>query len=94
MRELNGISSGWVNDVLRPPTRFGWQVLNDLAKRVGLDLGVLTSGIAFKQLTDAVPFYAGLTLDEVGGKGVRWVEREQASAWPAPQAAPPTPATR
>src|SRR4051812_4190076 len=76
-------------------TRFGWQVLNDLAKRLGLELGVLTSGIAFKQLTEAVPVYAGLTLDELGGKGVRWVEREQASSWPsaaapaAPAAAPP-----
>src|SRR3954469_7025308 len=69
-------------------TRFGWQVLNDLAKRLGLELGVLTAGIAFRQLTAAVPFYAGLTLDDLGGQGVRWVEREEASAWPAAEAAP------
>jgi NADH-quinone oxidoreductase subunit G len=30
-----------------------------------------------------VPFYAGLTLDEVGGDGVRWQDREAASAAPA-----------
>ncbi len=63
--------------------RPGWSVIADLAKRAGLDLGVLTSGMAFRQLVEAVPFYAGLTLEEIGGRGVRWVEREQASAMPA-----------
>jgi NADH-quinone oxidoreductase subunit G len=29
-----------------------------------------------------VPFYAGLTLEEIGGKGVRWQEREAAGAYP------------
>jgi NADH-quinone oxidoreductase subunit G len=43
-----------------------------------------------------VPFYAGLTLDELGGRGVRWPEREQSSALPAGATistlvAPPTP---
>ena len=66
--------------------RPGWSVIADLAKRAGLDLDVLTSGMAFSQLVEAVPFYAGLTLEEIGGRGVRWVEREQASAMPAPTA--------
>jgi NADH-quinone oxidoreductase subunit G len=39
--------------------------------------------MALKQLVEAVPFYAGLTLEEVGGRGVRWHEREAASAFPA-----------
>jgi NADH-quinone oxidoreductase subunit G len=30
-----------------------------------------------------VPFYAGLTLEEIGGRGVRWQERQAASAFPA-----------
>jgi NADH-quinone oxidoreductase subunit G len=63
--------------------RAGWSVIADVAKRAGLDLGVLTSGMAFRQLVEAVPFYAGLTLEEIGGRGVRWVEREQASAMPS-----------
>ncbi len=63
--------------------RAGWSVIADVAKRAGLDLGVLTSGMAFRQLAEAVPFYAGLTLEEIGGRGVRWVEREEASAMPA-----------
>ena len=62
--------------------RPGWQVLADLAARLGLDPGVLTSPMATAQVVEAVPFYAGLTLDEIGGKGVRWQEREAASAYP------------
>ncbi len=69
--------------VARPgAVRAGWQVLADVARRVGLELEVLTGGMASQQLFDAVPFYAGLTLDEIGGRGVRWQEREQAVATP------------
>jgi NADH-quinone oxidoreductase subunit G len=63
--------------------RSGWQVLADLSRSVGTDLGVLTSGMAFRQLVEAVPFYAGLTLEEIGGRGVRWPETEAAEAMPA-----------
>jgi len=79
--------------------RPGWWVLSELSKRCGLDQRVLTSAMAFRQLVAAVPFYAGLTLDEIGARGVRWPEREQAAALPAPEEAPaeaqgppPTPA--
>jgi NADH-quinone oxidoreductase subunit G len=61
-------------------TRAGWQVLADLASRLDLDLGVLTGSMASQQLFDAIPFYAGLTLEEIGGRGVRWQERETAVA--------------
>ena len=61
--------------------RAQWQVIADLAARIGLDLEVLTGPMASQQLFDAVPFYAGLSLDEIGGKGVRWQEREAASAY-------------
>ena len=44
--------------------------------------GVLTGGMATAQLMQAVPFYAGLTLEEIGGKGVRWQERDAAGAFP------------
>jgi NADH-quinone oxidoreductase subunit G len=39
--------------------------------------------MAFRQVVEAVGFYEGLTLEEIGGRGVRWVEREAASAMPA-----------
>ena len=64
-------------------TRAEWQVLAELSRRLGADLGVLTGAMVTQQLFDAVPFYAGLTLDEIGGRGVRWQEREQAAARPA-----------
>jgi NADH-quinone oxidoreductase subunit G len=57
--------------------RAGWQVLADVARGCSLDLGVLSGGMASKQLFDAVPFYAGLSLDEIGGRGVRWPELNQ-----------------
>jgi NADH-quinone oxidoreductase subunit G len=70
--------------------RYEWSVIADVARRVGLDLGVLTGSMATAQLVSAVPFYAGLTLEEIGGKGVRWQEREAAGAFPAAQpTAPP-----
>ena len=61
-------------------TRAQWQLIAELASRIGLDLEVLTGPMASQQLFDAVPFYAGLTLEEIGGKGVRWQERPAAEA--------------
>jgi len=60
--------------------RPGWQVIADVAKRAGHDLGVLAGPMASRQLFDAVPFYAGLTLDAIGGRGVRWPASEAAGA--------------
>jgi NADH-quinone oxidoreductase subunit G len=56
-------------------------VLGELASRLGLDLEVLSAPMASAQLFAAVPFYAGLTLEEIGGRGVRWQEREAAGAF-------------
>jgi NADH-quinone oxidoreductase subunit G len=78
--------------------RSGWWVVAELAKRAGLDTGVLTSPMAFAQLVEAVPFYRGLMLDAIGGRGLRWQHGEGASAFPVPDtatsvaAAAPTPA--
>jgi NADH-quinone oxidoreductase subunit G len=63
--------------------RSSWSVIAEIGRRAGLDTGVLTSPMAFAQLVEAVPFYRGLTLEEVGGRGVRWVERDAASEMPA-----------
>jgi NADH-quinone oxidoreductase subunit G len=68
--------------------------MQELGRRLGVELGVLSGPMASQQLFDAVPFYAGLTLDDIGGRGVRWAERDAVSAWPAPAApgaTPPTP---
>jgi NADH-quinone oxidoreductase subunit G len=66
--------------------RAGWQVLAEIGQRVGHDLGVLTSPMAFRQLVAAVPFYEGLTLETIGGRGVRWTERDAATSMPIPSA--------
>jgi NADH-quinone oxidoreductase subunit G len=69
--------------------RAGWSVLAEIARGIGLDTGVLTSPMAFAQLVDAVPFYERLTLEEVGGRGVRWPARKQAlRSQDAPAASP------
>ncbi|HEV2974623.1 MAG TPA: molybdopterin-dependent oxidoreductase [Solirubrobacteraceae bacterium] len=65
--------------VARPgKTRPGWQVLAELGERLGADTGVLGERTASQALFDAIPFYTGLTLEEIGGRGVRWQERERA----------------
>ena len=68
--------------------RPGWQILAELMTRAGTDPQVLTGPMASRQLFDAVPVYAGLTLEELGGHGVRWPAREQAAAWPQADAGP------
>ena len=79
--------------IARPgEVRAGWQVLSELALGLGLDLDVLSGAMASRHLFEAVPFYAGLTLEEISGRGVRWPEREAAAALPAgaaPGAEPP-----
>ncbi len=72
--------------------RSGWSVIADIALRCGLDLGVLTQGMAWKQLAEVVPFYAGVTLEEIGGRGVRWPERDEAKGLEA-ATPPPTPSS-
>jgi NADH-quinone oxidoreductase subunit G len=59
--------------------RPGWRVLADLCERVGAGTGALTAPMVTALVAEAVPFYAGVTLDEIGGLGVRWQEREAAS---------------
>ena len=78
-------------------TRAGWSVIAELARRIGMNLGVLTGAMASRQLFDAIPFYAGLTLEQLAGHGVHWPSREQAAALGTapgdrPQLAAPVPA--
>ena len=44
-------------------------------------LGIAAGPIASRRMFEAIPFYAGLTLDEIGGQGVRWQERDAASSF-------------
>ena len=77
-----------------------WRVLAELCERVGAPLEVAPPGgtgakepvastpMVTAAVAAAVPFYAGVTLEEIGGRGVRWQDREAAAA--APEAELPT----
>ncbi|MFT4035982.1 MAG: NADH-quinone oxidoreductase subunit NuoG [Patulibacter sp.] len=65
--------------------RAGWWVLAQLAQRLGDRSTLHTAGMVFAELVDDVPFLAGLTLDEIGGRGARWPQRDAAANWPAAQ---------
>ncbi len=65
-------------------TRHGWQWLAELAMGLGHETRIDSSLEALEALVADVPFYAGLTHSEIGGMGVRWPERDAASAFPEP----------
>jgi NADH-quinone oxidoreductase subunit G len=60
-------------------------VLAELCSRLGTSVDAVATPMVTQQVSEAVPFYAGLTLDEIGGRGVRWQEREAASTLDAPE---------
>ena len=52
--------------------RAEWQVLAELSRRLGADPGLPTIARASERLFASVPLYAGVTLEAIGGRGVRW----------------------
>jgi NADH-quinone oxidoreductase subunit G len=52
-------------------------VLLELAARLGLELPFLTNGMVLEDIAREVPFYRGVSPDEIGPQGVRWQERAQ-----------------
>jgi NADH-quinone oxidoreductase subunit G len=64
--------------------RPGWQVLAEVAAETGHPAPVAAGPILSRRMFEAIPFYAGLTLDEIGGQGVRWQEREAAGSFEVP----------
>ena len=62
--------------------RPGWQVLSELSAALGVETGIGSAPDALAAIAEAVPFYAGLTDAEIGGRGIRWQEREAADALP------------
>ncbi|MBX5468793.1 MAG: NADH-quinone oxidoreductase subunit NuoG [Thermoleophilaceae bacterium] len=69
--------------IARPPEVLpNWQVLAELCERIGKPAGVVSGPAVFERIVASVPFYEGLTLAELGGKGVRWQERDGAGRVP------------
>jgi NADH-quinone oxidoreductase subunit G len=81
--------------IARPgQVRAEWLLIAELAGRLGLELDVLSGPMASAQLFEAVPFYAGLRLEQISGRGVRWQERDAAAHFPAAQAQEPARAAK
>jgi NADH-quinone oxidoreductase subunit G len=64
-------------------TRPCWAVLAELCERAGAGVALAGAPDLTAAVADAVPFYADLTLAEIGGRGVRWQQRAAAAALPA-----------
>jgi NADH-quinone oxidoreductase subunit G len=56
----------------------GWMALAELSAAVGHETGIHSAPEALAALTDAVPFYAGLTDAEIAGRGIRWQDTDAA----------------
>jgi NADH-quinone oxidoreductase subunit G len=52
-----------------------WQALSELSARLGDDPGAGTASEIFDLLAADIPAYAGISVDDVGGMGLRWQER-------------------
>jgi NADH-quinone oxidoreductase subunit G len=69
--------------------RSGWSVLAELARRCGMDLTLAHGRDAYEHMAAGVPLYAGLTQEDIGGRGLRWSERHEVAAAMALPAAGP-----
>lgn len=61
--------------------RGGWHVLAELSAALGHETGIHAVPEALQRITDAVPFYAGITDQEIGGRGIRWQDRPESGGW-------------
>ncbi|HEX6651955.1 MAG TPA: molybdopterin-dependent oxidoreductase, partial [Thermoleophilaceae bacterium] len=61
-------------------SRPGWWVLEELCGRLDAGTGSLSAAAVTALVAEAVPFYGDITLEELGGEGVRWQDREAAQA--------------
>jgi NADH-quinone oxidoreductase subunit G len=55
-------------------------VLSELAQKLGLNTGIDSQPTAFAALTEAVSFYRGISDSDIGGRGMRWQDREGATS--------------
>jgi NADH-quinone oxidoreductase subunit G len=73
--------------------RMGWEVLVELSAALGDELGLDTGPMVLERLAGEVPFYAGLTHEEIGAMGARWQQRDAAATLPSAAPGPAEPAT-
>jgi len=68
--------------------RPNWGVLAEISLALGHDIGISSQPSAFKALTEAVPFYAGITDADIAGRGIRWQETPAGANVPEVDEAP------
>ena len=64
----------------------GWRFLDAVAAELGAGVGAEAPAEVFAALTAEVPFYDGLTYEEIGGTGLRWGDRPPGHSWTPPAA--------
>jgi NADH-quinone oxidoreductase subunit G len=68
--------------------RPNWGVLAELSLALGHDTGVSSQPSAFAALANEVPFYAGISDADVGGRGIRWQDASARANVPEPTETP------
>jgi NADH-quinone oxidoreductase subunit G len=68
--------------------RPNWGVLAELSLALGHDTGISSQPSAFEALTEAVPFYSGITDSDIAGRGIRWQNTPARANAPEPDGAP------
>jgi NADH-quinone oxidoreductase subunit G len=67
--------------------RPNWGVLAELSLALGHDTGISSQPSAFAALAASVPFYAGITDADIGGRGIRWQDTSARANAPEPDEA-------
>jgi NADH-quinone oxidoreductase subunit G len=64
----------------------GWRFLDAVATELGAGVDAEAPAEVFAALTAEVPFYEGMTYEEIGGTGIRWGDSPAGQSWSPPGA--------
>jgi NADH-quinone oxidoreductase subunit G len=59
----------------------GWRFLDAVAAALGTGIDAEAPADVFAAVCAEVPFYEGLTYEQIGGTGLRWGDRRQGQSW-------------
>jgi NADH-quinone oxidoreductase subunit G len=78
-----------LNRAVRPPgtSRDDWEILRDLLQALGEGNAIYSIEDVFRQMSDAVPEFAGLSLSKIGDLGVQIMQANESPAPPVDFAA-------
>jgi NADH-quinone oxidoreductase subunit G len=69
-----------LNRAVRPPgqARDDWEILRDLLQALGVSNGLYSIDDVFRQMAEAIPKFAGLSLGKIGDLGIHVIEAHEA----------------